>query len=324
MENEKLESSEPDLESIEEIIEDELRRVSNPAPLKMSPEAARQTDSSNRISKLIFERIINEPLPYFFIHPDTDLLISLIKRTKLDNFHAHMVFSYIDMMLRDILGKQADDSKDSVRIESAIEALNSTAVYYFESELFEELKEVHIAEILQRAKATLARLNDDGDKKYFRQAIERIKENVELRIELRKEEKLNRELMYEPNSVREDIFDLSRLEEVEDRVRRQRERGLTRENGYLFLHYLIEHASRSENASPTIKARADVAEYLTGYSSTKLKEISAWFEKEKALCKENNEIGEKFLKEMKIIRKHFEKLCLHSIVEQIDRDLEDI
>ncbi|MEJ7849662.1 MAG: hypothetical protein WKF92_16380 [Pyrinomonadaceae bacterium] len=302
-------------ESIEEIIQDELQRAKEAKPIKLSFEAARQSDAAHKISKTIFDLIVAEPYPYFFDFSETKLLIRLIRRAGLHYGHAHSTFDYIEMMLQEELHKNESDSKKVTGIMRVFEILNYTAVQYFEEYLLEELNGVHIAEILQRSKATLIRL-ESGGQKYFRQAVESVKEDAERRIEHRKEEKSNRDQMYEPEAERDEDFDLTKSKKFDDRMKRQKDRGLTRESAYLFVDYLLEFAMKGLLVKNTNIQRAAVVEFLTGYSLTKLKDVPAWFKNETAKIKENSEIDEKIFNDLKIVRKQFETLRLQDIVDR--------
>ena len=285
------------------------------------PESGRQYDATNKVSETIIKKIMAHPLRYYFDRRDQETLVRVIKRARLGNGAAHQTFSNIEERLINELNIWPDENTtQSNYLKMAIESLNSVAVRYFADYLFEEFKGVHIAEILQRAKATLAQL-EEHDQKYFRQAVERVKNETERRIELRKEEKRNRDQMYEPGEERAEAVSFDNKVQPDNREKRQKDRGLTRESAYLFVDYLLQIAYAAGTGRATIKQRAEVVEFLTGYSSTKLKDVPAWFNKEIAKIKESEEISEKIFDDLQMVRKQFESLGLQEIVARIDQDL---
>jgi hypothetical protein len=85
----------------------------------------------------------------------------------------------------------------------------------------------------------------------------------------------------------------------------------------LFLNYLFTYTG--VNCPNTQKA--EIIEFLTAYSDKQTIKLFSEFEREKSKVLENEEISEKFFKDMKIIRKYFERLGLMEIVAKIDEDL---
>ncbi|MEQ1642056.1 MAG: hypothetical protein ABL959_01265 [Pyrinomonadaceae bacterium] len=311
-----------ELENIDEIIEDELRRAKEARPFKQSAESKRQTEASNKISTTILEVIKTEEPPYYFSRSASEALVGMIRRANLNNYTAHSTFYHIEWTLQNLLENQSKDSVLIGFLESAIASINSTAIRYFVAYLEDEFKDVHLAEIVQRSKATLDAVSE-RDEKYFRLAVEAIKKGAERRIDLIKEMRLNREQMGDTEDGKE-VFSLEEKEKPDDRMRRQKDRGLTRESAYLFVDYLLDYAIGKSAVKKSITKRADVVEFLTGYSSTKLKDVPAWIDKGKAKIEEFQETDEKIFKELQNIRKQFESLGLQEIVARIDADLGDI
>lgn len=106
-----------------------------------------------------------------------------------------------------------------------------------------------------------------------------------------------------------------------EREKKQKEKGLNREVAYLFCNYLFEFAYQGNSINKTNVARAEVVEFLTGYSKTKLKDVPAWYKTEIAKIAENMEVNKKIFDDLKTVRKYFKLLGLEEIVNKIDIDL---
>lgn len=296
-------------DDIEEIIKDEFEKFKNAEPSKRSPENERQSQASYKIAMAIVQAVINNSTPYFLDLETDKILLSLIKRANLGDYYAGHTFWIIEDKLTSELNKLEKDSRSYSLLETSIEHINFMAVNFFEERLVEEFKDVHIAEILFRAKRTLDREEHSQDK-YFRQAVLNVKKDVERRIELRKEEKLNREQIYEPDDSDENYGIPNQASE--------KHKDLTLDRATLFLGYFFNFAE----VECTNTAKAKVISFLTGYSETKIAQAFSRIEKEKLSMIENEELSEKFSKDVNVVRKYFKLLNLEKVLDQIDQDLE--
>lgn len=240
-------------ESIDEIIKDEIEKSKQIKTSTLSPDIKKSREASYKICQVIFEAIINEPLPYYFTSKNGELLIKLIRRIKLNNSIAHSTFSCIEAKLNDELKNFEEEKEQHKFLLISIQTLNFTAVHYFEEYLVEEFKDVHIAEILNKVKYTLERLDTYGDQ-YFREALLGIKKDVERRIELQKEEMLNRSQIYEPG---ESIYG---KQELKTKIKKHKD--LTAHRAILLMKHLAPRLKGCDQNKV-----AEVIAFLTGLES---------------------------------------------------------
>ena len=303
--------NEIEVENIDDIIKDEFEQAENAETFKQSPESKRQSEASNKIAVAIFDAIKCDSNSYYFGTRKQNLLIKLINRAKLNNFSASVTFWIIEGKLNTELTKIENTEANKREIsflENALRSLDFVAVRYFEEYLVEEFKSVHIAEILIRTKNTLVKIGED-DEKYFRKALLNVQKDVEQRIEFRKEEKLIREQIYEPNNSDENFG-------VTDK--KERKRDLTLDRSVLFIDYILRYLKTS--CQNTDKAK--VISFLTGYSEQKIAQAFSRLEKEKLEMKERTELSEKFSKDIEIVCKYLQILQLNEIENLMYKDLE--
>lgn len=136
-------------------------------------------------SNMIFGRI-----PYHLDLATTESLIRLIRHYDLDHGMADRTFALLHSMLAADLGEMGADNRNRNRLEGSLEHLQFVAVSYFETELAKELKDTHIAEVLVRCEATLEEWEQakGNGQDWFRQAVSKIKESTEKRVNRQKKQ----------------------------------------------------------------------------------------------------------------------------------------
>jgi len=289
--------------SIDEIIEEEIQYAKQTPPLKISPELEKKNQAAYSIAKSVVNLVKSEPNEYYLTQETITFLFNSIKRFELDSDEVHFIFWNIQESLASELPKLDPLSQQYRYLLISLKTLNYRAVNYFVEYLVEEFKGVHIAEILFRVKRTLNDLRENNYS-FFQEALLQVKRNVEERIELRKEEKRNREEMYEILD-KEDNIGLP-IEQFD------KDKNLTLDRGVLFLDYLFNYAKTS--SFKTEKAKA--ISFLTGYDCEGVRQrlSTIYTDKKKNL--------KSFKKDLRIVRNLFNRLGLSEIVRQIDEELD--
>jgi hypothetical protein len=198
---------------------------------------------------------------------------------------------------------QSDKSKAS-NYELLLFETKQTAIGYFKYVFYSELKGRDLPEKLKLIKRTLAEATSSDDE-FRRQALIEIQEVVESEIEIKKEELLIRQQLNISNG------------NPKEKVERVKHEDLNIETATLFMTYLFDYV----NLKCEFTKKAELIEFLTGFSKKQIVKLPSEFEKFKLDIEVGDEVNKIFVDNMQIVRKYFQKLRLFEVVERIDKEL---
>lgn len=296
-------------EGIDQIIKEEFEKFEETQAQKAKSKKKDTYLICHQIAMDFVKRVIDAPLPYHFIYTDGKVLKNIIKRLDLNIQYAEKTYIRIVIELKGILKKIEDDKHNHTELSSSIKMIELEATQYFIDYLHEIFKDVHIAGILYTVKSNLVNF-DYYEYEYFRKALFSIKEDVEMRIRLRKEEKKNREEMYDPPED-DDNYGIEK-----DFLKKHQD--LTLDRSVLFMDYLFKYL-RIDSMNTE---KAKVIAFLTIFSEKKIAQAFSRLEKEKLEMKEKMELSNKFSKDIEVVRKYLKQINLEKVEELMDNDLE--
>lgn len=265
-------------------------------------------------------------------------LLSLLNRLELKTNWAHSILEDLEEIFtikKQNLEQEKADISEINKCSSIIKAIQLTANAYFKEYLKNEFNELSLPEQLTSIKKKLLETNPDHLKFLYKalleakEAIETIEEPVNLNefTYIKPHVKLSERQSPFMKGYNEELgrraaarianSSNSETKNIGERETRQKVKGLNREVAYLFVDYLFDFAKI--NCPNTQKA--EIVEFLTGFSSKQLVKVPSSFEKFKLQIEDGDESDENFTNDLKVIRKYFEELGLIEIVNKIDKDL---
>lgn len=282
---------------IEDIIDEELVKKPYQTEAELL-EMVRDSHIRDKIREKFYNAFENSFLPDV-----ANSLLRLLNRLTLHLGWVHIIFEDLEEHFREKRIKLEREYGDKQKIKEFLgieKFIKNTANVYFRQYLKKEIENLSLPEQLTSIKKQLLVVKPERYE-FLYQALLDVKEEIEILLTLENEELINKQnTNLQPNKK-----DVSKISE------------LNIESATLLMSYLFDFA----NVNCHFTKKAEVIEFLTGFSKKQIVKLPSEFEKEKSKILENEEISEKFYKDMQIIRNYFVRLGLTEIVNKIDEDL---
>lgn len=233
-----------------------------------------------------------------------DKLLVSLEKLNFSSIAANIVFDRIRTKLSIEQKKFNKDDDEFTNYKHLLMELEVAAKGYFKYKIYQQFQGCDLPEKLKLVKRTLLEPFFPEDE-YRKKALIDIQEDLETEIALRKEELEHRQKL---------VFSNEKPTEKENLIKNK---DLNKESATLFMTYLFDSA----NIDCDFTKKAEVIEFLTGFSKKQIVKLPSEFEKQKLQIEDGEEASKRFLNDLEIIRKYFKKLGATEIVEKIDKDL---
>lgn len=232
-----------------------------------------------------------------------DKLLVLVDKLNFSPIAANLLFNRLKRSLSKEQMKFSEENEEFDNYKNLLIELESAAKSYFKYIIYDELRDFDLPEKLKWVK--LAQFQPFPEDEYRKKALTEIQKTLENEIALNKEEITNRQNLVLSNK------------NTDEKENSKKNEDLNKETATLFMNYLFDYAKISCNFTK----KAEVIEFLTGFSKKQVVKLPSVFGKQKLEIEDGGGINEKFFKDMNTVRKYFEKLGLDEVVEKIDKDL---